>query len=226
MLFPQTLKKKRSYCPNCKRTLRWYELVPVLSYVAQSGKCRNCKESISVLYPLVELATGLGWALSYRHSAGLWEFLFSVSLVSCCMILFVTDSYYQIIPNKVLLSFLPIFIGWRIFFPVYTLTNHLLGALSASLLLAVIIVASKGGMGMGDLKFFTLLGWLFGWQQFLLLFLLATGYGTIYSLILVLRKKANRQSRIPFGPFISLAALTVLFYGAQIIQWYSGLFSI
>lgn len=218
------MDKKRSHCPTCDRTLHWYELIPVLSYVFQRGKCRGCQEKISPLYPLIELGTGIGFSLSYIAFGIQTEVVFALALVSCCMIIIVTDLRYSLIPNSILILFLPVFIGWRILFPYRPWTTHVVGMVVAFVLLFLIIFLSKGGMGMGDLKFFSLLGWVFGWELFLLLFLLATGYGTLISIGLMTMGKVSRKSKIPFGPFISLAALTVLFYGQPIIEWYLNLF--
>ncbi|UJF14834.1 A24 family peptidase [Jeotgalibaca sp. MA1X17-3] len=98
--------------------------------------------------------------------------------------------------------------------------NSLLGAVVAFGLLFLIILLSKGGMGAGDLKYFTLLGFIFGVYPFLLLFFISTLYGTIGGGFLMMRKKVNRKAAIPFGPYIGLAALTVFYFGESILHWY------
>lgn len=218
------IDKKRSHCPTCDRTLQWYELIPIASYLMQRGKCRGCGKRISPLYPLIELGTGLAFALSYIHFGLTPKVFFAALLIACCMIIIVSDIRYQLIPNHILIIFLPFFLGWRIIYPYSPWTTHVIGVVVAFVLLLAIILLSKGGMGIGDLKYFTLLGWVFGWERFLLLFLLSTGYGTLISLFLMSRGKVTRKSKVPFGPFISLAAMTVLFYGQAILDWYLNLF--
>lgn len=218
------LQEKRSHCPHCDRTLRAYELIPVVSYLIQRGKCRGCKKKISPMYPLIEFGTGLSFALACIRFGLTAELVFILAFICCCFIVIVTDSYYKIISNTVLLIFLPVFVLWRVHFPYVPWYTHLTGGIIGFLLLFVIILVSKGGMGVGDMKYFGLLGFVFGWQQLFLLFLLATGYGAVINLVLLFLGKITRKSKIPFGPYISLAALTVLFYGKQIIEWYVGLY--
>lgn len=94
------------------------------------------------------------------------------------------------------------------------------GALLAFMLVFLIILLSKGGMGMGDLKYYTLFGFIFGSSHFLLLFFLSTIYGTIAGLIIMKVKKTGRKTKLAFGPYIGLAALTVFYFGDGLIQWY------
>src|SRR5690625_1905024 len=148
----------RSACPNCKHTLRWYELIPVLSYVLQGGKCRQCKSKISVQYPLIELATGILFAFSFYKYGYSIELLIALSLMSMLMIIFVTDFNYMLIPNKVLLFFLPIFILLRIVHPLTPWWTSITGAVVIVAIISLIIIVSKGGMGGGDLKLFGILG--------------------------------------------------------------------
>lgn len=218
------LEQERSYCPHCKKTLHWYELIPIFSYVIQKGKCRGCSNRISSIYPLIEAATGIGFAISFFIHGLQFELIFALLIVSLSVIIVVSDLRYQKIPNKILLFFTPVFLVWRILFPLDPWWSSFLGAVIAFLLLSMIILVSKGGMGMGDLKYFTLLGFVFGLQQFLLLFLLSTFYGTLFNLVLMAAGKVSRKSRVPFGPYISLAAVTVLFYGELILNWYLSLF--
>jgi leader peptidase (prepilin peptidase)/N-methyltransferase len=218
------MEEQRSHCPTCHRTLKWYELIPIISYIIQKGKCRGCGEEISPLYPLIEFGTGVGFALSYIRFGMHPQVIFAIALVSCAMIVTVADIRHRKIPNAILVIFLPIIIGWRMLYPTSPWWSSVVGALVAFVLLAFIIYISKGGMGFGDLKYFVLLGYAFGWELFFLLFLLSTGYGTIISIYLMAKGKVTRKSRIPFGPFISMAALTVLFFGQPILRWYISLF--
>jgi leader peptidase (prepilin peptidase) / N-methyltransferase len=126
----------------------------------------------------------------------------------------------MLIPNKILLFFLPIFIILRIFLPLDPWWSSIVGAFIGFVLITLIIVISKGGMGAGDMKLFALLGVVLGYQGVLLTFLLSTLLGTIVSILLILLKKINRKSSVPFGPYICVGALITYFYGHDIINWY------
>lgn len=219
-LFSQT----RSYCDTCERTLTWKELIPVFSYLFQKGKCRKCGEEISLLYPIMELATGILAALTYYMFGWGPELLLGILLISLIIPVTVSDIAYRRIPNKLLLFFTPLFIIYRLVFPLDSMGQGLIGAGFAFLLIFLIMVLSKGGMGAGDLKYFTLLGFIFGFKQFLLLFFLAVLYGTVGGIIQMKRTDGNRKMAIPFGPYIGMAAVTVFFYSEKIIQMYLSLF--
>jgi len=219
-LFSQT----RSYCDTCNRTLTWSELIPVVSYVFQRGKCRTCHQRISPLYPIMELLTGLLFFMTYYYYGISWHMALGFLLIALIIPITVSDIVYRKIPNRLLLIFLPVFFIYRFFFPLVPYWSSFQGALVAFALVFSIILLSKGGMGAGDLKYFTLLGFILGWQQFLLLFFLSTLYGALYGSLIMVIKKASRKLRIPFGPFIGMAAMTVYFYGEPLINWYWNLF--
>ncbi|WP_080146572.1 prepilin peptidase [Marinilactibacillus piezotolerans] len=214
------LKEKQSYCYTCQRTLSWKELIPVYSFAAQKGKCRGCGESISFIYPMIELLTGILFVVSYMIFGLTIQTAFSLVVVSMIMIITVSDIAYQKIPNKLLLIFLPILFILKCFIPGTDWLSSLIGAGLAFLLLAVIIFGTKGGMGMGDLKYFMLFGFLFGWPLFFLLFFLSTIYGALINGLLLAGGKVTRKTKVPFGPYIGAAALTVLFFGPSILEWY------
>ena len=217
------LAQNRSYCDTCQRTLTWKELIPVWSFLRQRGRCRQCKDKISLLYPIMELATGLLAALTfYRYGWNEQTFL-GILLLALLIPITVSDLAYRKIPNKLLLFFTPLFVGLRILYPHPSLWQSLMGAGLAFGLVFVIILVSNGGMGAGDLKYLTLLGFIFGPALFLLLFFLATLYGAITGMIIMKLKNGNRKMTIPFGPYIGLAALTVFYFGETIIQWYLAL---
>ncbi|WP_440896003.1 prepilin peptidase [Amphibacillus sp. Q70] len=220
----QFFKSDRSYCPSCQKQLNWYELIPIFSYLFQRGKCRGCGQSIRKIYPLMEALTGLSFALSYWRFGLTIELILALLVASLAVIIIVTDQTYYLIPNKILLFFLPLFSIGRIVVPLTPWWSSLLGATIGFGLLFLIIIASKGGMGAGDMKYFALLGIVFGYPYIFLVFFLSTLYGAFVNLLLLMLKKVSRKSKVPFGPYISLAALTVLFFGEQIVNGYLTLF--
>ncbi|WP_112181497.1 prepilin peptidase [Paraliobacillus zengyii] len=214
------LESERSYCPRCDKTLHWYELIPIISYLFQAGKCRNCKEKISPLYPTIELSTAFLFSFSYYFLGFQLELVMALILTSLCVIIVVSDITYMLIPNKILLFFLPFLIILRIIDPLEPWWSSIAGAAVGFILLTLIILVSKGGMGAGDMKLFTILGIVLGYKGILLTFFLATIFGTIITLLLLATRRINRKSPVPFGPSICIAALTTYFFGSQIINWY------
>lgn len=219
---PQKIKfaNDRSYCPNCEKQLTWYELVPVLSYVIQNGKCRGCKKEISMIYPIVELATGALFAFCYYYIGLELELITAILLMSMLMIIFVTDMSYMLIPNKILLFFLPLFIIMRVIEPLDPWYNALIGAAAGYGLVALIILLSKGGMGAGDMKLLGVLGIVLGLGNILLTFFIAALFGAIVGGIMMMMQKVKRRQAIPFGPYIIAGAIITYFYGTNIIDWY------
>lgn len=215
--------KGRSYCPSCKQQLKFYELIPILSYLIQVGRCRNCRVKISPVYPLMEFMTGFFFAFAYIKLGFQVELLVALSLISLFVIITVSDLYYMLIPDKVLLFFLPIFLILRLLVPLEPWYDMFIGAIVGYLLLAVIIIVSKGGMGAGDMKLFALIGMVLGWKKVLLTFFLSALFGALIGGGLMAMKKIQRGQPIPFGPFIVIAGLITYFYGESILDWYFSL---
>lgn len=213
-------KQNRSYCDTCQRTLDWAELIPILSYVFQDGRCKECGQKISLIYPVMEFLTGALFVFTYVQFGWSYELMLGLLLISLIIPITVSDIAYQKIPNKILLFFTPLFVLYRIFYPLVPWWNSLLGAGIAFGLVLLIILVSKGGMGMGDLKYYTLFGFIFGLTEFFLLFFLSTLYGVIFGIIKMRKAGTGGKTRIAFGPFIGMAALTVFYFGEAIIQWY------
>lgn len=220
----QSIVSPRSSCPKCGHQLSAFELIPVLSYLIQGGKCRSCKAPVSPLYPIVELMTGLLFLAAPFIVGWTSELLVAWTLISLFMIIFVTDLTYMLIPDKVLLVFTGIFLLERIFIPLNLWWDPLLGAVVGFTLLLLIAVASRGGMGGGDIKLFALIGLAVGMKMVLLSFFLSTLFGALFGVIGMLIGKLKRKNPIPFGPFIAAGTLTAYFYGDSIIKAYLSFF--
>lgn len=212
--------KNRSCCPSCGKQLVWRELIPIISFLLQGRKCSHCKNRISFLYPVVELLTGLLFVFSYSMINLQLELVTSLLLISMLMIIFVSDITYMIIPNNVLLFFLPLFIVMRISHPLDPWWSSMTGAVTGYGIIFAIILISRGGMGAGDMKLFGVLGIVLGTKQILLVFFLACILGAAVSLLLMLFNKMKRNKPVPFGPYIMFAALISYFYGYPMINWY------
>jgi leader peptidase (prepilin peptidase)/N-methyltransferase len=233
----------RSFCPNCKHALQWRDLFPVFSFLVLKGKCRYCKEKISIQYPLVEIATGLIFLLifnfvNFRYNTVNLEgakfmvylnlaFLFYIA--GALIIIFVYDFKHYIIPDKILwpaiaialiYDLIPPYNAWNLF---YTF----LAVVIAAGFFWVIFFFSKGKwMGFGDVKLAVLMGLLLGLPNVLAALFLAFFFGAIIGIILMALKKKNLKSEIPFGPFLIAGTFLAMLYGNQIIQWYLSFFQI
>ncbi|MFD1038121.1 prepilin peptidase [Virgibacillus byunsanensis] len=219
----QPFANDRSICPHCNHTLSWYELIPVLSYIFQGGKCRHCKGEISFIYPVMELTTGLLFAYSYVTIGLKIELIVALLLISMLVIIIVSDMTYMLIPNKVLLFFLPLFIIMRFIQPLDPWWTSIAGALVGIATIAIVIMISRGGMGAGDMKLFGVLGIVLGIDKVLLAFFLSCVIGALVGMILLVFKLINRKQPIPFGPYIVIATWITYFYGESIINWYFNL---
>lgn len=216
----QSIVKPRSACPSCRHELRWWELIPVFSYVLLRGKCRGCGSRISPVYPITELLTGILFALAPVLLGWTWELVVTWTLISLFMIIFVSDIHYMVIPDKILLFFAGIFLLERIIWPLTPWWDSLFGAAAGFLLLLLIAYVSKGGMGGGDVKLFAVIGFVLGWKLMLLSFMLSTFYGAFFGILAMALRLVKRRQPIPFGPFIALGTLTAYFFGTQLIEQY------
>jgi leader peptidase (prepilin peptidase) / N-methyltransferase len=220
----ESIVAPRSACPKCKHTLTPLELIPVLSFLIQRGKCRQCQTRISPLYPIMELLTGalfvvvpfiLGW------NAEIWV---GWTLVSLFIIITVSDIKYMLIPDKILLFFAGIFLVERILIPLSPWWDSLLGAAIGFTLLLIISIVSKGGMGGGDIKLYALLGFVLGTKLVLMSLFISTLLGALIGIIGIGLGFFERKKPIPFGPFIAVGTLIAYFFGNTIFNAYLNLF--
>lgn len=210
----------RSACTTCGHQLKAFELIPVVSYIIQGGKCRGCKSQISPIYPIMELITGILFVTAPLLVGWSGELLVALSLISMFTIIVVSDIHYLIIPDKILIWFAGIFLLERIFWPLTPWWDSLLGAATGFLLLLLIAFVSKGGMGGGDVKLYALLGLVLGFKLVLLSFFLSTLYGAVVGGLALLFKIVKRRQPIPFGPFIAAGTLSSYYWGSEIIDLY------
>jgi leader peptidase (prepilin peptidase)/N-methyltransferase len=226
-----------SHCPECGMHIRWFDNIPVLSYLALGGRCRGCRGPITPRYPLIELANALFY-LALFHATGVsWLFLPLAALASMTIVLIYIDLDIQILPDVVDLPGIAIGLGLGALhagalFPDLMLATSLLdsiiGALLGSGLLLAVSVAYKlvrkiEGMGLGDVKMLAMVGAVLGWRGVVPLVFLASFSGAIFGIALGLRRFGNLRFAIPFGVFLGLAFLTMLFFGNTLFEWYRSL---
>ena len=230
----ESIIKIRSHCPHCKKTLSWFELIPVMSFILQKGRCRKCHKKISWQYSLVELAAGILFALCAWYFYpnilfSIFYFLFSSFLI----VVFVYDLKHYIIPNEVIYPAILVAGIWYLVFGIlirdtrYEIQAPILAAIIAGLFFLVIILMSRGKwMGIGDFKLAIFMGLILGWPNILVALFLAFLIGAFVSIILVIFKKKNLKSQIPFGPFLAGAAIIAMLWGNILLSWYLNLFLI
>lgn len=213
-----------SHCTACGRRLGVIDLVPLFSFLLLKGKCRGCAARISPIYPFMELLTGLLFVLSYWMLGFSMELVIALLLMSLLIIITVSDIAYMLIPDKVLLPFGILLLVLRLWIPLTPWWDSLLGAAVGFLILLLIAVVSKGGMGGGDIKLFFVIGLVLGTVHTLLTLFLAALIGSIVGLVFLKRTGQGRKTPIPFGPSIAAAAIIVYFWGTPIVSWYMNLF--
>ena len=214
----------RSSCPKCKKVLTSLELMPVLSYVLQKGKCRSCKAPISPIYPFMEFVTGLLFAVSPFIIGWRYELIFCYALVSLLIIITVSDLAYMIIPDKILIFFAGLFLLLHLTIHEANWLDILLGAMIGFALLLLIALVSKGGMGGGDIKLFALLGFILGVKQVLLAFFFSVFLGAVVGLVLIAAGIVEKKKPVPFGPFIAAGTLVAYYFGDSLLNWYLQMF--
>jgi len=209
----ESIVRPRSFCTHCKKTLKWYELIPLVSYVIQFGKCRNCHEKIPFSSFIMELVTGILFAVSY-HVFGLsLELVIALIFISALVITIISDIEYMIILDEVLLISTILITIVKLFDVGLLETGKSLLFASASFVTMYLIklfgdvVFKKESLGGGDIKLMFLFGLVLGYPLAICSILLGTFIAFPLALIVLITKKDNM---IPFGPFLSIAALLIL----------------
>jgi len=201
----------RSFCPNCRRKINWFDNIPLLSFVLLKGKCRNCKKKISRRYPLVELLFGIVTVLLYLKFGLTLEFLFYVLLSIVLVSIFIIDLTHQIIPDEL------VFFGIAVCFLFnFSFSSMLSGFLAGSFLLVLHLITKGKGMGLGDVKLAILGGIIVGLNNVFYWLALAFLTGAVVGCILILGKYAKLKSKIAFGPFLIFALLYEIFFQIRI----------
>ncbi|MDP2909938.1 MAG: prepilin peptidase [bacterium] len=227
--------KERSICPKCKHILAWYDLFPILSFMALRGKCRYCKEKISWQYPAVELLTAIIFVWIFNYF--IWyEAIFYCVITSLLIIVFIYDLKHFIIPDRI--TFLGIglllvvriwdLIGhWSLDIGILEKWNFFLASIGAgAFFLAIYLISHGKWMGFGDVKLAFLMGLLLGHLNILIALFLSFLMGGFIGICLILTKKKQLKSEVPFGPFLAAGAFIALLWGDKILLWYLNLLKI
>lgn len=208
-----------SHCMACGQQIKWYDLIPVISYLILRGRCRSCKATVSIQYPVIELINGIGFVWVYSVLGFTPLGVMAAILFSTCLVISVIDIQWMIIPNGILLFLLIVGLIYECFLGKDFL-HSIFGFFAVSIPLLIVHIVTKGQMGMGDIKLMAVAGWILGWQKIILALFLGSVFGSVIGLTLIGLKVMNRKQRIPFGPFLSGGIVLAALYGDKIIQWY------
>ena len=215
----------RSHCPTCKKIIRFYDNIPLISYLLLRGRCRYCKGPISLQYPLVEGITALSSLFLIIKFGPSLSYLFYFAFVAALIAITVIDLYHQIIPDGISLPGIGVGLLASLVIPQITFFNSLMGILlgGGSLFLVATLyewIFKREGMGGGDVKLLAMIGAFLGWKAVILTILLSSLIGSITGILIMILKGKDFKYAIPFGPFLSMGAVIALFYGENLIRWY------
>ncbi len=214
-----------SRCPRCRTPIRWYDNLPVLSYLLLGGKCRSCREPISARYPAVELITAIAFALQAFHVGDDFVLLASRLIFTAILIvLFGTDYDVQRLPNVLTLPGLVIGLAFSAVQPP-GLRDAVIGALlGAGILQGIRLVwyALRGveGMGFGDVKMLAMIGAFLGWRNVIVVLFFSSLAGAIVGVALTVTGRQAMSTKLPFGTFMAVAAFAASLYGERLAAWY------
>jgi leader peptidase (prepilin peptidase)/N-methyltransferase len=218
----------RSFCPLCKEKIRFYDNIPIVSYIILRGKCRSCQARISLRYPLVELINGFVYAfLLYNFGLSI-EFVVYCLLSSGLITIFFIDIDFQIIPDLLTVPGMVVGLGASLLPGGLGIVSSMIGLVVGGGVLYLIALTGdwlfkKESMGGGDIKMAAMLGAFLGWQKVVFVFFSAAAIGLLISLLIMFFSKKLRVTRVvPFGPFLALGAFVAIVYGDGVIAYYIG----
>ena len=227
----KSVSRGRSYCPSCKKQIRWYDNIPIFSYVFLKAKCRDCSAKINVKYLLVELVCALSFVwFFYLFGLSLTTLLFFILSIFFIIIFFI-DLKHFIIPNE--LTFPLMAIGLlksfdpnlnQYLFPNFL--NSLIGGVAGYIIIWMIIfiykrLRNKEGMGLGDAKLLSAIGFWFGWISIPYILFFSSFIALVLAIPSLINKSKNLSSQIPFGPYLILGCILYLLLLEKIILYLS-----
>jgi len=217
-----------SHCPHCLYQIRWYDNIPVVSYLILRGKCRGCGAHISLQYPFVELLNGILTLFLFLRFGPTLAFAALFLFCSALVVITFIDIEHQIIPDEISLSGIVIGFICSFFLKGHSWLNSLLGILlgGGTLLLVAYTyqrLTGKDGMGGGDIKLLAMMGAFLGWKAVPFIIFASSLVGSLIGISIMLFQKKDGKLAIPFGPYLAFGAVLYIFYGKPLIRWYLGL---
>jgi len=226
-----------SHCPHCNAAIRWYDNIPILSFAVLRGRCRACGAGIAWRYPLVELANALFYLALFLRTGPSVAFVIVAAIISMTIVLIYIDADIQMLPDVIDLPGIALglgagALGLGFLHPTLVLAESLVDSFFGALLGAAILLAIIGaywllrraeGMGLGDVKMLAMIGAVTGWRAIPGVLLLAALSGALIGVPAALRSGRGMRAALPFGVFLGMAFLAVLFFGHTLSGWYFSL---
>ena len=221
----QSIVAPRSACPTCGTQIGWYDNVPLLSFLWLRGHCRVCQQAIAPRYPIIELVNGLGFLLIVWKFGSTWTAAIYAGLFSVFWVVTWIDWDHKIIPDVITLPGIVIGVLCATFLLPTGWFDSVLGVLiGGGILLALAWISpylfGKEGMGGGDIKFLAMVGAFLGWQQALVTLMIASVFGAVIGIGLLMLKVMRKGQYIPFGPYLAFGAVIAMLWGPEIWHWY------
>jgi leader peptidase (prepilin peptidase)/N-methyltransferase len=224
----QSLISPPSRCPSCGRALRWFDNIPVASWLVLRGRCRQCGASISAQYPTVEIVTAIVWLVIAWLTPDGWLLASRLVLATALIVLFMIDLEHQLLPNVITLP--GIVIGF-----VFSLVSgpgpqaSFIGILVGGGVLYAIaagyyLLRKEEGMGMGDVKMLAMVGAFLGWKAVLLTLVLSSFAGAVIGGLMIAWQRGTLRYALPFGTFLAVGTFVAMLWGEQMLAWYFAFF--
>ncbi len=213
-----------SQCPHCHHPIRFYDNIPLISYLILQGRCRDCGEKISLRYPLVEFITAMLALILFAKFHLTLNFLIFFVFVAVLIVITFIDLDHQIIPDVLTLPGIPLFFLLAVFVVKVPWMEAAVGLLiGGGVLLAVAfvyeLITKREGMGGGDIKLLAMIGGFLGWKSLIFILLFSSLLGAIIGIAVMVIKKQDMKYAVPFGPFLSAAAVAYLFWGDAFMRF-------
>lgn len=215
----------RSACPKCGHKITALENIPVISYLFLRGKCKGCSTPIPIRYPLIELFTGITFALCAYHFELGYPLLFALIITAYFIAMSFIDIDHQILPDNMTIPLLWLCLLIAIFNIYIPLQDAVIGAAAGYLSLWSVywlfkLLTGKEGMGYGDFKLLAVIGAIVGWQKLGIVIVLSAGVGTVIGGLMIAFQNKNSQTKIPFGPYLAAAGWITFLWGDILLESY------
>jgi len=216
----KSLVSPGSACPGCGHPIRYFDNIPVLSYLLLRGRCRNCGQKISPRYLAVELITAAMALILFLHYGISLRFLVTFVFIAALIVVTFIDLEHGIIPDVITLPGIPLSLLLSVSVMKLSFLDAFLGMVLGGGIFYLIAVgyeffAKREGMGGGDIKLLAMLGAFLGWQSLIFILLVSSLLGSVVGIGVMILKKADMKYAVPFGPFLAVAAVAYIFWGYE-----------
>ena len=216
----RSLVRPRSTCPGCSALLKWYDNIPVLSFLVLRGRCRTCGMTISWRYPIVEMVTAVVLVIAYVALGPTADFAVAVVLLPALIAITGIDLQHQLIPDAITLPGILVGLLLNLATGRMSWVESVIGIFLGGGLFFLIILVSRGGMGGGDLKLGAMLGAFLGWKALLFGLFVAIVLGGVIGTAFLATGVRGRKDPIPFGPFLAAGGAMALVWGERAFSWW------